>query len=587
MTEPLALMNDSSHVVRNRQKFDHDFWALRLRRQAAAIDPRAIDLLGYFGLIAIALWTCLYGLGSYGILNGNESLYVESAREMAQSKEWAVPTLNGLPYLEKPPLFVWLVAAAASLGGSVELPPRLVTAVAALCLILGIVRSSVVLKIGQRGFTAGFILATSLGIDVMSRVAMPDLTLAALFSFGCFNYLAALQTRSVSRVRLAAGLLGAASLIKGALALMLFGLIAIAYYALEPARRDDMRKSARDPAAVLLFFLPLCLWLIAIEAALPGAAAHVIVEEHILRFLGMREPHDYYSGSPLYYVPRLFLFFFPWAGVLLFGWLAAARQAADARQTRRFLWLCVWIPFGFFTLSSAKANYYILLCIPAMALLTADYLPGLLRERRRFPLVMAVVAPILLFVAIWAYRLWQIRSGRAAAVTLMPDGSGPQAIALLAMLSLAVVALILAGWRRPAMLCLGGLLMPVSLQFDHLVARAEPFMSARTIAAYIQDRDRNVPVYIFEDFEALGALPIYLKQTIPVIDSKSNDLAFGRRIRPHHPNFVTADKVLASGNEAVVVVMQDRLKDYAGTALPKVSTELTTIGRAKLFRIKP
>ncbi len=395
------MMDDRSSTDLTTRKHGHRFWVLQFRRKIASTNPSVFDYLGYAGLGVLSLLVFVYGLGDYGIVNGNESLYVESAREMALSREWAVPTLNGLPYLEKPPLFIWLITAATSLNTSIELPPRLITAGAALLLALGIVRFSVLLKVGKRGFAAAFILITSLGIDIMSRVAMPDLTLTTLFSLGCFSFLAALQTDSSIRLRFAAGLLGAASLIKGGLALALFGLIVLVYYYLEPDRRGDIRKLTRDPLAVLLMFLPLGLWLIAIEIRLPGAASHVIVNEHILRFLGMREPHDYYSGSPLYYVPRLFLFFFPWAGVLLFGWLGKSRDVGcDKRQIRRFLWLCVWIPFGFFTLSSAKANYYILLCLPAMALLTADYLPHLLRERRRFHLAMAVIVPITLFVAI-------------------------------------------------------------------------------------------------------------------------------------------------------------------------------------------
>ena len=579
------MLNDNDHTVPKKQKHGYRFWILQFRRKVTSVDPRVFDHLGYSGLVVLSLWALFYGLGDYGIINGNESLYVESAREMALSGNWAVPTLNGLPYLEKPPLFIWLITAAASLSASIEWPPRLVTASAALLLVLGMVRFSVLLHVGKRGFAAAFILITTLGIDIMCRVAMPDMTLTALFALGCLSFQAALQTNSLSRLRLAAGLLGAASLIKGALPLMLFGLIVTAYYYLEPSRRSDIRKLARDPFAFLLMFLPLCLWLIAIEVRLPGAANHVIVNEHIQRFLGVREPHDYYTGSPLYYVPRLFLFFFPWAGVLLFGWLGRSRDVnADKQQIRRFLWLCVWIPFGFFTLSTAKANYYILLCLPAMALLTADYLPDLLRERRRFHLTMAVVLPVMLLVAIWAFRIWAIRAGRTEA--LIPSGNdrGPLTITVLLILSLLVLLLITMGWRRQAILCLGGLLVPLSLQFDHLVVRAEPFMSARTIASFIQDNYRNASVYLYQDFEAVGALPIYLKRTVPVIDSRSNDLYFGRQIYPGHPNLISEEKLLMSGEEALIVVMNERQKDFANTSLAKHSIELTAIGRAKLFR---
>jgi 4-amino-4-deoxy-L-arabinose transferase-like glycosyltransferase len=314
------------------QKHGYRFWILRLRKKVATAAPRAFDYLDYVALTALVWWAFFYGVDDFGIINGNESLYVESAREMALSGDWAVPTLNGLPYLEKPPLFIWLITAAASLSTSIELPPRLVTSGASLVLALGIIYFSVLLKIGRKGFAAAFIFVTSLGVDVMSRVAMPDFTLTTLFSLGCLSFLAAVQTNSPSRFRWAAGVLGAASLIKGALPLMLFGLIVLAYYSLEPTRRSDIRRLVRDPFAALLMFMPLCLWLIAIEVRLPGAASHVIVNEHILRFLGMREPHDYYSGSSLYYVHRLFLFFFPWAGVLFFGWLGKSRDVSSDKQ---------------------------------------------------------------------------------------------------------------------------------------------------------------------------------------------------------------------------------------------------------------
>lgn len=569
------------------RRHGYRFWLLRCRRWLTGVDPLIFDRLGYLGLLAFACVAFFVGLGDHGILNGNESLYVEAAREMALSGEWAVPTQNGLPYLEKPPLFVWLVRAAMGLDDSIELSPRLVTATAALALVLGVMRYSVLLKVGRRGFAAAFILTTSLGMDIMARVAMPDMALTTCFALACLAFLAAVRENSLRQLRLAAGLLGAASLIKGGLALLLFTLIALAYYRLAPDRRRDILRLARDPIAALLLILPFCLWLAAAEYHLPGAASHVVIDEHILRFLGMREPHDYYSGSPLYYVPRLFLFFFPWAGVLLFGWLGRSRAVApEKREVRQYLWLCVWVPFAFFSVSSAKANYYIVLCLPAMALLAADYLPDLLRERRRLHLAMAIIMPIMLFIALLAFRVWQIRSGMAEAVAPVRDGSGALTIAVLLILALLAMAIILAGWRRPAILCLGGLILPVSFQLDRLVAHAEPYLSARTMAGYIQENYGAARVFLFEDFEAFGALPIYLRRTIPVIDSKSNDLFFGRRLQPAHPNLVTADAVLAAERDALIVVMTDRQQDFAETPLAADSAELTRIGKAVLYRFR-
>jgi len=47
----------------------------------------------------------------------DEGRYVGVAWEMMRSGDWLVPTLNGLPYFHKPPLFYWVTAAAMSVFG--------------------------------------------------------------------------------------------------------------------------------------------------------------------------------------------------------------------------------------------------------------------------------------------------------------------------------------------------------------------------------------------------------------------------------------------------------------------------------------
>ncbi|MBP9712999.1 MAG: glycosyltransferase family 39 protein [Sterolibacterium sp.] len=494
--------------------------------------------LGYAAITLLAYTRFFVGIGDYGIINGNESLYVESAREMALSGDWAIPTLNGLPYLEKPPLLIWLITLSQFLLGAGEAQARLVTAMSAFVLVLALIRYSVLLGIGRRGFAAAFILVTSLGMDLMSRVAMPDMLLTALFACACFSTLVALIRHSTAHARLGAACLGLSALIKGPLSIALFALILTGMYLSEPSQRAWMRVQWRDRQAWLWLLLPLTLWLLAIERQQAGTIYYFIVNEHILRFLGLREPHDYYSGSVFYYLPRLFMFIFPWAGVFFFGWLAARRKVEpERRPIRRFLGLCVWIPLVFFSVSSAKANYYIILCVPAIALLTAEYLPALTERRHRMYLALSVAVPILLLIV----------------------------------LGLLILGFIQAGWRRAAALCVGGLIVPISFQFDHLVARAEPIMSARTLAAYIQQHASTTPVY--------------LRRNLPVIDCDSNDLYYGRHQRPHDANLISSTQVLARGSGSLIVVMNEREDDYRQTRLGRQSTELTKIGRTTLFQL--
>lgn len=547
---------------------------------------RLIDLAARAGLLLLCALMFMHGLGNHGFINGGEALFVESAREMVLSGEWAVPTLDGLPYLEKPPLFVWLLSAAIGLLGLSEAAPRAVTVAAALALVGAVLGFSRLFGIGTRGAAAAFILATSLGVYVMARVAMPEILLTALFSIACLSFLAALRTASVAWLRSAAVLLGAAALIKGPLAIALFALIVAFFYLLEPARRGTMRAFLRDRPAALLLILPLCLWLVAIEVRQPGAAYYFVVNEHVLRFLGLREPRDYYSGSVFYYVPRLFLFTFPWTGVLFFGWLSPAPAVdEDKRQVRRFLWLCAWVPFLFFSASSAKANYYILLCVPPLALLTADYVPALLRTRNRVNLVLAILLPVLLLAALWAYGVWSIQSDQTTPLLFAVDGRGTLTVAILLLLTLGIAALARAGRKRAALLCLGGLIVPVALQIDHLAARAEPTMSMRGVARYLRDAHPAAPVYLYQDFEAVASLAIYLDRTLPVIDSKSSDLYFGQRLFPEHPNFVTEERASSLEAGSLVVVADGRAAAFLSTGLGKRLEAVATIGRTRIFRV--
>src|SRR2546430_12453990 len=47
----------------------------------------------------------------------DEGRYVGVAWEMVRSGDWLTPTLNGLPFFHKPPLFYWITAGSISVFG--------------------------------------------------------------------------------------------------------------------------------------------------------------------------------------------------------------------------------------------------------------------------------------------------------------------------------------------------------------------------------------------------------------------------------------------------------------------------------------
>src|SRR5882762_4045158 len=70
-------------------------------------------------LVCMAIAALWFGitLGLRPLAIPDEGRYVGVAWEMLRSGDWAVPTLNGLPFFHKPPLFYWITAGSMSLFG--------------------------------------------------------------------------------------------------------------------------------------------------------------------------------------------------------------------------------------------------------------------------------------------------------------------------------------------------------------------------------------------------------------------------------------------------------------------------------------
>src|SRR3990172_7845800 len=82
--------------------------------------------------------------------------YAGPAWEMVRSGDWLVPTLDGIPRLQKPPLVYWLTAAPVRGPGA----------------------PAARLWEPQRGPVAGAILGSSFGMVALGKLVMPEPFLA-------------------------------------------------------------------------------------------------------------------------------------------------------------------------------------------------------------------------------------------------------------------------------------------------------------------------------------------------------------------------------------------------------------------------
>src|SRR5258706_12684274 len=97
------------------------------------------------------------------LLDPDEGLYATIALEMLKGGDWLVPRLNGLPYVEKPPLYFWLTALTFWGVGPSEWATRLWSALAALGTVL------LTCRIGRRLYGSGAGLLAGLGIRTVVR----------------------------------------------------------------------------------------------------------------------------------------------------------------------------------------------------------------------------------------------------------------------------------------------------------------------------------------------------------------------------------------------------------------------------------
>jgi 4-amino-4-deoxy-L-arabinose transferase-like glycosyltransferase len=78
----------------------------------------------------VLLITLLLGLGLFvwrlgldGLVDETPPLFAASARAMAESGDWLIPQVNGLPRYDKPPLVYWLMGLLYALPGQARWNP--------------------------------------------------------------------------------------------------------------------------------------------------------------------------------------------------------------------------------------------------------------------------------------------------------------------------------------------------------------------------------------------------------------------------------------------------------------------------------
>lgn len=137
-----------------------------------------IDLILPTVLVLLSIVLIYWDLGSTTLVDWDEAIYATVSKNMARSREYLVPTLNGVTnFFEKPPLYMWITAPMINLFGIDSFSPRFWSAFFGVAGVL--VTYFLAREMFDRlsGFLAGLVLVTTFHYLRFSKMAMLDITL--------------------------------------------------------------------------------------------------------------------------------------------------------------------------------------------------------------------------------------------------------------------------------------------------------------------------------------------------------------------------------------------------------------------------
>src|SRR5262250_2905060 len=98
-----------------------------------------------------------------------DAVQAQIARNMLTSGDWVTPRLDGVAYLEKPPLIYWLIAASYKVFGVHDWAARIPVVLSALALCW-VTTAFGVWAFGRRaGFYSGLCMASCIGLFLFTR----------------------------------------------------------------------------------------------------------------------------------------------------------------------------------------------------------------------------------------------------------------------------------------------------------------------------------------------------------------------------------------------------------------------------------
>lgn len=323
-----------------------------------------------------------------GALIYDEAIYAQVAKEIVQRNEWLTLHWNGLPWFEKPPLYMWATALLFKLFGVGEFWARAISAACGVGVVATSMRIANLLYGRAAEYLTAIILLSSPLFVVYARFGTIDICLTF---FVMLAFYAFLQTTRNSRFWIVAWLSCAfAVMAKGAAGLAVVLILALGFLI-----EGQLRRALTERffwIGLTLAFVIVAVW----HAGMYAMHRDNFLRNYLVRHVLERSTSDLNARNFGYgfYVSALLRFFFPWAYLLPFAVVFEARR-------RRPLVLVIFstLVVLIYTAVTTKFQWYILPAIPGFSIVIGGFLAGVLPKLRPVVRQLVYVAVGGLFIA--------------------------------------------------------------------------------------------------------------------------------------------------------------------------------------------